>query len=267
MVASDLHYTGALLNPHLIKDMELRDDQHAMARLMRVFQRLSDTTKEFQAVKAEFNLYFHTMSPYYGEHVWSPMGVKEVAHVWWFTSGSVGKLLPRIAQRILAQVVFSSSYEWNWSSYSFVHSKAQNRLLSSCAEDLVYVYTNSRILSQNVPFINEAATEWYRQSVVSEDSDYEGPADLFDDYNDVSDFDTPGVSTDNENTQGRSEEQDELQLQGYGIGEDRRDLQDWATQNINGPDVEPPREQERSLPPANSIRKGKGASNVLTAFR
>jgi hypothetical protein len=26
MVASDLHYVGAFLNPHLIKDMELRDD-------------------------------------------------------------------------------------------------------------------------------------------------------------------------------------------------------------------------------------------------
>ena len=47
MVASDLHYAGALLNPHLIKDMELRDDQHTMARLMRVFQRLSDSVEEF----------------------------------------------------------------------------------------------------------------------------------------------------------------------------------------------------------------------------
>ena len=26
LVASDLHYAGALLNPHLIKDMELRND-------------------------------------------------------------------------------------------------------------------------------------------------------------------------------------------------------------------------------------------------
>jgi hypothetical protein len=101
LVASDLYYAGALLNPHLIKDMELRDDQNAMAGLMRVFQRLIDTAEEFQAVKAEFNLYFYTMSPYYGEHVWSSMGVKEVPHLWWFTSGSVGKLLPRIAQRIL----------------------------------------------------------------------------------------------------------------------------------------------------------------------
>jgi hypothetical protein len=102
MVASDLHYVGALLNPHLIKDMELRDDQHAMPGFMRVFQRLTDTTKEFQAVKAEFNLYFHTMSPYCGEHVWSSMGVKEVPHLWWFTSGSVGKLFPYSARRILA---------------------------------------------------------------------------------------------------------------------------------------------------------------------
>jgi hypothetical protein len=101
LVASNLHYVGALLNPHLIKDMELRDDQNAMVGLMRVFQRLTDTTEEFQAVKAEFNLYFHTMLPYCGEHVWNSIGVKEVPHLWWFTSGSVGKLLPRIVRRIL----------------------------------------------------------------------------------------------------------------------------------------------------------------------
>jgi hypothetical protein len=74
----------------------------------------------------------------------------------------------------------------------------------------VYVYTNSRVLNQNVPFIDEATTEWYKQSVVSEDFDSEGPANLFDDYDDVSNFDTPSVSTDDENIQGRSEEQDGL---------------------------------------------------------
>jgi hypothetical protein len=77
----------------------------------------------------------------------------------------------------------------------------------------VYVYTKSRVLNQNVPFTNEAATEWYRQTVVSKDSDSEGPADLFDDYNNVSDFDTPNMSIDDENIQGRSEEQDGLQQQ------------------------------------------------------
>jgi hypothetical protein len=64
LVASDLHYTGALLNLHLIKDMELRDDQNAMVGLMRVFQRLIDTAKEFQAVKAEFKP-LYTLTPLY----------------------------------------------------------------------------------------------------------------------------------------------------------------------------------------------------------
>jgi hypothetical protein len=74
----------------------------------------------------------------------------------------------------------------------------------------VYVYTNSRVLNQNVPFTDKATTEWYRQTVVSEDSDFEGPTDLFDDYDNVSDFDTLNMSIDDENTQEQSEEQDGL---------------------------------------------------------
>ena len=84
--------------------------------------------------------------------------MKEVPLLWWFISGSVGKLLLCIAQRILAQVVSLSSCEQNRNNYSFMHSKVQNRLLPSCAKDLVYVYTISRVINQNVPFTNEAAT-------------------------------------------------------------------------------------------------------------
>jgi hypothetical protein len=64
-----------------------------------------------------------------------------------------------------------------------------------------------------VPFTDEAGTKWYKQTIVSEDSDPEGPVDLFYDYNNVSNFDTPNMSIDDENIQGRSEEQDELQQQ------------------------------------------------------
>ena len=93
-------------------------------------------------------------------------------------------------------------------------------------EDLVYVYTNLRVFKQNVPFTDEAAIEWYMQTVVSEDSDSEGPADLFDDYNDVSNFDTPNMSFNDENIQGLSKEQDGLQQQLQGIREDGQDFQD-----------------------------------------
>jgi hypothetical protein len=56
------------------------------------------------------------------------------------------------------------------------------------------------------------------QFVVSEDFDSEGPADLFDDYDDVSDFDIPNMSIDDENTQRRSEEQDGLQRESKKMG-------------------------------------------------
>jgi hypothetical protein len=60
----------------------LHDKQDAMAGLMRVFQRLSDTNKEFQVVKAGFNLYFYTLSLYCTDHIWNPTGMKEVAHMY-----------------------------------------------------------------------------------------------------------------------------------------------------------------------------------------
>jgi hypothetical protein len=47
MVSSDLHYAGPLPNPYLIKDIELRNDQNTMAGLMMVFQRLTNTAKDF----------------------------------------------------------------------------------------------------------------------------------------------------------------------------------------------------------------------------
>jgi hypothetical protein len=60
------------------------------------------------------------------------------------------------------------------------------------------------------------------------------------------------MSIDDENIQGRSKEQDGLQQQAQGIEEDGRDLQDWATHNVNGPNIKPPRECEQSLLQANS---------------
>jgi hypothetical protein len=77
--------------------MELHDDQYAMAGLMRIFQNLFDSNKLFQVFKVKFNLYFHTLSSYYGNHIWIPTGIKEVAQVWWFTIYNVRKLLPCIA--------------------------------------------------------------------------------------------------------------------------------------------------------------------------
>jgi hypothetical protein len=74
LIFNNLQYNGVLFNPRIIQDLELLEDQDAMARFMRVFQRLSDTNEEFQAVKVKFNQYFYVLSPYCGDHIWIPRG-------------------------------------------------------------------------------------------------------------------------------------------------------------------------------------------------
>jgi hypothetical protein len=76
-------------------------------------------------------------------------------------------------------------------------------------------------------FTDEATREWYTQSVVSEDSDSDGPTNIVHDYNDVSDSDRAtldGVSSDDENPQ--REFEGIVQVGGFRLGEDGRDLED-----------------------------------------
>ena len=227
-IVTDLHYAGALLNPHLITDVELRDNNDARAALIRVLYVLTDTATDFEVAKTEFFHYFHKMEPYTGDHVWNPAGVKELPHVWWYTSGSVGNILPGIARRILAQVMSSSSCERNWSSYSFVHNKARNRLHPSRAEDLVYVYTNSKLLTQAPKVEDNSTTEWYKQTIMSEDSDSDGPVDSDDD--DGSQEDILGIPE--EGMQGTDSDSDALS-NGVDVGADElADLQDWVIRNL-----------------------------------
>ena len=62
----------------------------------------------------------------------------------------------------------SSLCEWNWNSYSFVHNKSRNRLQSKRAKNLVYVYTNSRLMAKGK---DKDEKKWYGDNVDSEDSD------------------------------------------------------------------------------------------------
>jgi hypothetical protein len=77
-----------------------------------------------------------------------PKDQKCSAHHWWAYEVAYGKLIAPIARQILGQMVSLSSYKRNWSSFSFVHNKSWYRLQPNMAEDLVYVYTNLRLLAE-----------------------------------------------------------------------------------------------------------------------
>jgi hypothetical protein len=106
------------------------------------------------------------------------MDQKCSAHDWWAFEDACGKLIAPIARQILGQMVSSSSYKRNWSSYLFVHNKSRNRLQPKRAKDLVYVYTNSRLLKEGK---EKDKKKWYANNVDLEDSD-SAPKEEFEDH-------------------------------------------------------------------------------------
>ena len=108
-------------------------------------------------------------------------------HEWWDAMDSEAKALQTIARRILAQVCSISSCERNWCTYSFVHNKVRNRLQPSRAEDLVYIYTNNRLLRhQRGP----NPVQWYGIHQIHSDDESDGEAPDGDDPDGHPDIDT-----------------------------------------------------------------------------
>jgi hypothetical protein len=57
-------------------------------------------------------------------------------------------VLARIAQRVTALVPSAGACERNWSTYDSIHSKKRNRLHPDRANDLVSVFTSSRLIQK-----------------------------------------------------------------------------------------------------------------------
>ena len=145
MMLTNLHYAGAMLNPYLRGHMELQQNGEAKRALNMVFRRLSNPLGVgFNEVMAEMTEYEKHLGPYSPEEAPDIRVANLQSHQWW--SGVGGEALPKIAKRVLALTCSASSCECNWSMYSFVHNKSQNRLGTKKAEDLVYIYTNTRLL-------------------------------------------------------------------------------------------------------------------------
>lgn len=56
--------------------------------------------------------------------------------------------LQRLGQRLTSMISSSGASERNWSTYEFIHSRKRNRLLPSRANDLVFVFSNMRLMAK-----------------------------------------------------------------------------------------------------------------------
>ena len=112
--------------------------------LNRVFRKLAPNDETYVRVLNQYQDFLKNRGPF--QDAVYPIVQGTPCHEWWDAMDSEAKALQTIARRIFAQVCSISSCERNWSIYSFVHNKVRNRLQPNHAEDLVYIYTNSRLL-------------------------------------------------------------------------------------------------------------------------
>ena len=167
MMLTDLYYVGAMLNPYLRGHMELQQNGDIMLALNRVFCRLSNLLGVgFNEVMAEMTKYEERLGLYSPEEALDIQVANLQPHQWWLRIG--GEALPKIAKWVLALKCSASSYERNWSMYSFVHNKSRNCLGTKKAEDLVYIYTNTRFLRGR---LEADPLRWYENNMFSEDED------------------------------------------------------------------------------------------------
>ena len=167
MTLTDLHYAGAMLNPYLRRHMELQQNGEAKRALNRVFRRLSNPLEVgFNEVMVEMSEYEERFGPYSPEEAPDIRVANLQPHQWWSKVG--GEALPKIAKRVLVLMCSASLCEPNWSMYSFVHNKSRNRLGTKKGEDVVYIYTNTRLLRGR---LGADPLRWYENNVFSEDED------------------------------------------------------------------------------------------------
>ena len=222
MMLTDLHYAGAMLNPYLRGHMELQQDGEAKRALNRVFRRLSNPLGVgFNEVMVEMTEYEECLGPYSPEEAPDIRVANLQPHQWWSRVG--GEAFPKIAKRVLALTCSASSCERNWSMYSFVHNKSQNRLGTKKAEDLVYIYTNTRLLRGR---LGADPVRWYENNVFSEDED-----ESVDDDSDMDDGDDDDNLNGGEGMEGNEPINDDERRDDDGreniVAEDGAGVFDW----------------------------------------
>ena len=215
MMMTDLHYAGALLNPYLTDCGELQRSGTAKRARNRVLRHLSRPLGvNYNVVMDELTQFEERTGPYGSLEAPDIRETRMLPHQWWQRVG--GDALPVIAKRILSLTCSASSCERNWSMYSFVHSKARNRLGVKKAEDLVYIYTNSKLLRERR---GADPVTWYNNHPFSEDSDPDVGPVLVEEDNDDGGDDGWADGHDDGNGDARDDGDD--------VGDDNADVLEW----------------------------------------
>eukprot|EP00253_Pinus_taeda_P024827 PITA_24827 len=122
---------GVRTKPHL--------DPEVTRGYLEALEKLVPDREECAAVRLEIGRYFSGTGLYGNFHAMDDRDRFDTL-TWWETYGGQG-LLPKLAKKVLSQVVNTSSAERCWSTYSYIHNVKRNRLNENRAESLVMCTT------------------------------------------------------------------------------------------------------------------------------
>uniref|UniRef100_A0A803KP61 HAT C-terminal dimerisation domain-containing protein n=1 Tax=Chenopodium quinoa TaxID=63459 RepID=A0A803KP61_CHEQI len=155
--STPLHSLAHSLNPRFYTEEWLNEvpgrvvpnaNNEISTQRLQCFRRLFQSRDERFKINTEFAIFSQKLEGIFLNidcmHDMAMMDAKN----WWATYGSQVPMLQALAYKLLGQPSSSSCSERNWSTYKFIHSCTRNKLTHKCAQDLVFIHNNLRLLSR-----------------------------------------------------------------------------------------------------------------------
>lgn len=162
-----MHGAGYALDPELVL-LEVHSNEEVMGGLMTIAARLLGEENAAKAME-EFSIYKCKEGLFANSLPWASVA-NMPSYGWWETYGATTPNLQRLAMKVLAQPSAACACERNWSTFDFIHSKKRNRLNPQRARDLVYVFSNRRLLDKIETIgYKEAPIQFYEDASSSDE--------------------------------------------------------------------------------------------------
>jgi hypothetical protein len=150
MMDSQLHGAGYCLDPEFWGDtgLGINNKRDACVKdLLALIKKVYPDPEEQKAARLSYMAFRDKEGTFQDEDAQADAS-SCAAHQWWKTYGGEHPELQKLAQRLLSQVTSACSCERAWSAYDFIHNKRRNRLSPARARDLVFVFTNGRLVEK-----------------------------------------------------------------------------------------------------------------------
>jgi hypothetical protein len=179
MMDTPLHGAAYCLDPEFMTDdgLGINNGKDACVQnLLTIMQRLIPDKVQRAAARASYKA-FRAKEGLFGSQEAQEDADSTPAHQWWDFYGQGHPELQAMAVRVLSQTTSSCSCERAWSAYDFIHSRRRNKLAPARARDLVYVFTNKRLVRKMGRAEGEAFIPWDEEEEQPAEEGEEEPAE------------------------------------------------------------------------------------------